>query len=90
VKKSKDFNPLGRAESWSKWKHYRFNWLAGKHTIRLNYPTKYSSKSVQYFLYNVYASVYYVLHRIFFKVMHALAAARHGLKAMVREFKKDF
>ncbi len=30
TKKPKHFDPVNRFETWSKWKHSRFNWIAGK------------------------------------------------------------
>ncbi len=40
VAKTADFNPLARADGWSRAQHERFNWLAGASAQALGYPLK--------------------------------------------------
>lgn len=64
VKKSAAFNPLKRYAGWSRWRHYRFNWIAGAYTRKLKYQLEYDGNSVIYFLYNIFAMTYDFCYRI--------------------------
>ena len=83
VPKDENFNPIGRSASWSRFRHYRFNWLAGRQSLALGYELKYHSHSPVYFLYNAIMSVYDVTYRAFrlFAIsVHALLKGRDIVK----------
>lgn len=53
VKKSTDFNPLKRYAGWSRWKHYRFNWMAGSYSRKLGYDLEFTDNIILFYLYNI-------------------------------------
>lgn len=40
VAKPKDFNPIGRWQSWSRWRRWQFQWIAGRELKELGYTTE--------------------------------------------------
>jgi hypothetical protein len=56
IPKGADFCPLQRSSEWTRWKHYRFNWIAGKLSKELGYPLHYETKSISYCIYNLLSS----------------------------------
>ena len=40
VEKTREFNPIGRWNNWSRSKHERFNWIAGQQLVALGYEEK--------------------------------------------------
>jgi hypothetical protein len=90
VKKSSGFNPLGRAADWSRWKHYRFNHLAGETATQLGYTLRYPEKGLFYYGYNLVASGYYHVHLLVFRCSHALRAMPYGKQAMIKAYQKEF
>jgi hypothetical protein len=90
VKKQTDFNPLGRAAGWSRWKHYRFNFLAGDVAKKLGYDLSFPEKGLFYYGYNFFASAYYHVHLRIFRCIHALKAMQYGKQAMIKAYQKEF
>jgi hypothetical protein len=41
VKKTSDFNPIGRWKNWDRRMHERFNWIAGQYLTEFGYEVKY-------------------------------------------------
>lgn len=90
VPKHDEFNPLERSASWSKWRHYRFNFLAGDISRAHAYPLKYDKKNLEYFLYNLLVSAGYYLHLYPNKIINAIKAYRKGIIGMVEAYRKEF
>ncbi len=90
VKKSSDFNPLGRAANWSRWKHYRFNYLAGDLARELGYALSFPEKGFFYYAYNFVASGYYHIHLRIFRCIHFLHALPYGKQAAIKAYHKQF
>jgi hypothetical protein len=57
VAKGEGFAPLTRSSHWSRFRHYRFNWIAGELATRLGYTLEFRSRSPMYLAYNVAASL---------------------------------
>jgi len=58
AEKTANFKPLTRWHAWSRAKHERFNWKAGKYLSLLDYtPKKYESNSILYAVWNVFLDV---------------------------------
>ncbi|MCP5099989.1 MAG: sulfotransferase [Chloroflexi bacterium] len=53
TQKSSDFNPLQRWHHWSRARHERFNWVAGKQLVALGYEPVQHGRNVLWLLYNV-------------------------------------
>ncbi|MEO7801623.1 MAG: sulfotransferase [Ginsengibacter sp.] len=64
IPKDHTFNPLNRFEGWSKYRHYRFNWLAGKYSKSLGYQLYFESRSPLYYIYNIALTTYKLMLRI--------------------------
>jgi hypothetical protein len=63
--KSHDFRPLERSSEWNRWKHYRFNWIAGDLSRKLGYPLRYETKSFSFRSYNLLCSTLEAPQRCF-------------------------
>ncbi len=87
IPKSNDFNPLNRSQSWSKWKHYRFNWLAGKHSKLLGYELYFETSNPIYYIYNIVLSLYESIYRVFRRIKIIIFASRKNKKALKRALK---
>lgn len=74
IPKDSTFNPLGRFSHWGRFKHYRFNWMAGKYAKEFGYELYYDSKDPLYFLYNITLSTYDFFHRSIRRVYIILKA----------------
>lgn len=72
IKKEKTFNPVRRSDNWTRWQHYRFNWIAGKYSRKLDYPLEYPEKSLLYYSYNLIAMVSDLTIRILRKINQKL------------------
>ncbi len=64
IPKDPTFNPLNRFEGWSKFKHYRFNWLAGKYSKAMGYQLYFETRSPLYYIYNIALTLYNLIFRI--------------------------
>ena len=69
VAKNDTFNPLNRSQNWSRFQHYRFNWIAGDYSDKLGYPLHYNSKSALYYLFNFIMAFYDFNYRILRKML---------------------
>jgi len=65
VEKGEGFAPLTRSSHWSRFRHYRFNWIAGEQATRLGYTLEFRSRSPIYLAYNLAASLAEAPRRIF-------------------------
>jgi len=63
VKKDKNFNPLNKFAHWSRFRHYRFNWLAGKYNKEFGYENLYDSGGPLYLVFNLFAMTYDFVYR---------------------------
>jgi hypothetical protein len=68
VKKNTSFNPLKRYAGWSRWKHYRFNWMAGASSRKFGYPLEFEGDTVLYYLFNILVVPYDFIYRILRKL----------------------
>lgn len=64
IPKNESFNPLGRFKHWSKFRHYRFNFMAGKLSTELGYELYHNSKNPVYYAYNFVLSIYDFIFRV--------------------------
>jgi hypothetical protein len=55
--RSSDFDPTSRSANWSKSKHYRFDYLAGKYQEILGYERLVEKPGIDYKLYNYLTSL---------------------------------
>jgi hypothetical protein len=91
VPKDKTFNPLNRFAGWSRWKHYRFNFLAGKYSKALGYELYYDSNGPVYYIYNWILTAYNFFYRLIRRsgiILKAFGKNKRELKrALQVEFK---
>jgi hypothetical protein len=81
VQHSNSFNPLGRYKEWNRLKHYRFNWLAGKLSLRLGYPLfYYNPYDPFYYLYNFIAPLLEGYSNGYVRIRHFLSKTLKGPK----------
>ncbi|MEZ4914703.1 MAG: sulfotransferase [Chitinophagales bacterium] len=59
VEKTANFNPLARANHWSRWQNYRYHWLCAETEKALGYKIEPIAKSPLYYSYNVLADAYH-------------------------------
>lgn len=90
VPKYEGFKPLERSASWSKWRHYRFNYLAGDISRSHGYALKYDKKNFEYYCYNFLVSTGYYLHLYPNKFINAFKAYRKGIIGMVEAYRIEF
>lgn len=90
VPKYEGFKPLERSASWSKWRHYRFNYLAGDMSRSHGYSLKYDVRNFEYYLYNLLVSTGYYLHLYPKKIINAIKAYRKGVIGMVEAYRREF
>jgi len=64
VPKTAGFKPDERSKNWSKWQHYRFNFVSGETAKALGYSLKYENKSIVYYLFNYYKICSYFVFRV--------------------------
>jgi hypothetical protein len=64
IPKDETFNPLIRSSHWGRFKHYRYNWIAGKYSQELGYELYYNSKNPIYCIYNILLTMYDFLFRL--------------------------
>jgi len=57
--KDSSFNPLNKAKSWPKLRHYRFNKVCGEYAERLGYKLEHNEKNIIYWVYNGLLDIYY-------------------------------
>lgn len=90
VPRYEEFKPLERSASWSKWRHYRFNYLAGDISRSHGYALKHDKKNFEYYCYNFLVSFGYYLHLYPNKFINAIRAYRKGIIGMVEAYRKEF
>lgn len=76
VTKGEGFAPLTRSSHWSRFRHYRFNWIAGELATRLGYTLEFHARSPMYLAYNVAASLAEAPRRIFRALRSIIEAGR--------------
>lgn len=78
IPKTKTFNPLGRFSHWSRFRHYRFNWMAGKYSKELGYELYFDSKDPLYYIYNTFLTPYDFIHRTVRRMLIIVRSLKKG------------
>ncbi|MBL7914788.1 MAG: sulfotransferase [Bacteroidia bacterium] len=81
IPKTKTFNPLGRFSHWSRFRHYRYNWMAGKYSKEFGYELYFDSKDPIYYIYNILLTTYDFFHRSVRRTMIILKSFSRGKNA---------
>jgi hypothetical protein len=74
VKKDANFDPINRFKGWNKWKHSRFNWIAGSYMSAFNYRTVRAKRN---YLINRIVSTY---HKSIFIAASSNKNSTHSLR----------
>lgn len=83
--KGSDFNPLSRYEHWSKRKHSRFEWLAGREMRQLHYSETGNAPASRMVLWNRWRDVIWQLRRLGGILLSLPAVTRRARRILADE-----